>query len=155
MQCVAVCCSVLQCVQYIAVCCSVLLCVGYIVSRERVYGAIRIFSTVMHPQSPATLTRAHTHTHRNTVCNTLLHRTATHCNTLQHMSHVITQTGLWRAVSGCCALLTHICALFCAASITQVMCVAVRVAVCVAACVAVCVAVCVAARSSAPPALHR
>ena len=90
--CVAVCCSVLQCVaELVALCCSVLQC-----EHDMMQQNTSDFVTPYTHSATHCNTRQHTATHCNTLqLYTQLHRTlshpthalqqtATHCNTLQH-----------------------------------------------------------------------
>ena len=76
--CVAVCCSVLQCV---AACCGVLQCFGC--DARRLCLALHAVSCVVQCVAAYTATPCNTLQHPATHCNTL-HHAATHCNTLQH-----------------------------------------------------------------------
>jgi len=87
LQCVAVCCSWLQCLQCVAVCCGMLssckIAPTYIQDKSEVASTYTQHAATQCSTLQNTATHYNTLQHTATHCITLQH-TATHCNTLQH-----------------------------------------------------------------------
>ena len=117
LQCVAVRCSVLQCVSISDLFCSVFQYLTF-------FGVLLVPNTLHHIAATHCITLQHTATHCNTLqytathrcntrhhtvthCNTQLQLTATHCNILQH-THVVNYVAGGDR-SNLCRFLQHLC----------------------------------------------
>jgi len=120
LQCVAVCCSVLQCrnhgtlthmskvsmllVMCVAVCCSVLQCVALLCCGVLQYVAVWCSTEMMAHTYTWARWDYHSLQHTATHCNTLQH-TATHCNTAVRLSFTYACCSVLQCVAVCCGVL--------------------------------------------------
>ena len=98
LQCVAVCCSVLQCCSA----CSVLQCC----SAYRVLQCLSVSASLCLPMELLSTYMISSIVPRTAYCNTLQH-TATHCNTLQHTANTATHYNILQHAATRCDTLQH------------------------------------------------